>query len=67
MSDLSQARQRAARLYPRNKNLRNTYVRGASAAMHGKTADACPYKRDPRKTWAAGYRKAWLLGYQSIA
>lgn len=65
MKDLDRAMARARRLYPRSKHFRNAYMKGVRAALVGLSENACPYKRDPAKTWLAAYRAAWLRGYQS--
>jgi hypothetical protein len=63
--ELARARQRAQKLYPRSKGFENTYVRGARAALDGKTSAECPYPNDPSKTWRKAYRLAWMRGHQS--
>lgn len=62
---VEQAQSRARKLY-RGKHFRNAYVRGAASAMNGLSIDACPYPPDPNKTWGGAWRRAWILGYQSV-
>ena len=62
---LELAGRRARRAYTA-PGFRGAYVRGAAAALAGRPADACPYARDPKKTWRAAYRSAWLAGYTSV-
>jgi ribosome modulation factor len=65
--ELARAQQRALRLYPRSKGFRSAYLAGARAALAGRPVDACPYRRDPGKTWRQAYRLAWMRGYESIS
>lgn len=67
MSDLRRAQERARRIYPRAVGFQRVYVRGASARLAGLPPDACPYRRDPAKTWRNAYRRAWLRGYESVS
>jgi ribosome modulation factor len=66
VNDVTRAGERARRLYPKSKAHQSVYVKGARAALAGRGESACPYARDPNKTWLRGYRKAWLRGHQSI-
>lgn len=66
MTDTLRARAMAKRLYPRSKNFQGAFVKGASAARAGHPESACPYARDPAKTWRLAYRKAWMRGHQSV-
>lgn len=65
MSEIAQARDRAARLY-RSVGFRSVYVRGAHARLDGASRAACPYKADGSGTWKATYRKAWLRGFDGV-
>lgn len=62
---LAAARRRAERLY-KGPQFRQTYVKGAWAALGGKPIESCPYPPDPNKTWGRTWRRAWLLGYRSV-
>lgn len=61
---LELAQKRARRLY-RSKGFQNAYLRGYMTAESGRSRDACPYKRDEKKTWRLAYRRAWLAGWSS--
>lgn len=60
------AQRRALRLYPKAKNFRSTYLRGARARLAGRPADACPYPLDRTRSWRLAYRRAWLRGWEDI-
>lgn len=59
--------QAAYRLYPRSPAFRNTFLRGAKAAVDGLPVSKCPYPVKRNASWASAYRKAWLRGYQSVS
>jgi hypothetical protein len=66
--ELSRARARALRLYPRSAGFRNAYANGARAALASPPLPetACPYAgRDGG--FSRAYRFAWLRGYRSVA
>lgn len=63
-SSIQMAEARARRLYPRSSGFQGAYVKGARAAIAGRTASTCPYKS--AGGWTA-WRRAWLRGFQSIA
>jgi ribosome modulation factor len=67
MNAVQAAEARALRIYPRSDRFRKPYVAGARAALAGKPAESCPYRVDPRKTWGGVWRRAWMLGYRSVA
>jgi ribosome modulation factor len=64
-SAIARAEQRARKLYPRSKGFRGAYVKGACAALAGRTSVACPYPERPSKTWGRAWRLAWMRGHQS--
>lgn len=62
--ELERAQTRARRIYPRSSGFQGAYVKGAQAALAGRSRDACPYRN--RRGWIA-WRRAWLSGYSSVA
>jgi ribosome modulation factor len=66
-SAAERARARARRLYPRSTAFQGAYMKGARAALAGKGPDACPYRRDPRRSWTQNFRVAWMRGHASIS
>lgn len=42
-------------------------MKGARAALDGKSPDACPYKRTPVRSWRQNFRVAWMRGHASIS
>lgn len=61
---VERARTRAKRLYPASEAFQGSYVRGVRAALAGRPADDCPYRR--RGGWTA-WRRAWLRGHASVS
>lgn len=61
---LLDAERRARRIY-KSKGFRAAYVRGAAAAIAGRSTSSCPYKPDREKTWRLTWRLAWMRGYAS--
>lgn len=44
--------------------MRGAYVKGAVAALDGKSVLSCPYSSQGN-TWAGAFRRAWLRGFRS--
>lgn len=55
---------RARNLYT-SHGFQTAYVKGATAALQGRTQDVCPYR--VRHGWGNPWRAAWLRGYRSVS